>query len=91
MKKLMKVRFLPPNYEQTLYNQYQNCQQGSRTVADYIEEFHRLGARTNLMENEQHLIARFVGGLRFDIKEKVRLRPFLNLSDAIMPSLMQNL
>ncbi|KAA0066332.1 uncharacterized protein E5676_scaffold602G001230 [Cucumis melo var. makuwa] len=41
------------------------------------------GARMNLMENEQHLIAWFVGGLRFDIKEKVKLQPFLTLSDAI--------
>ena len=79
----MKTRFLPPNYEQTLYNQYHNCRQGARTVADYIAEFHRLGARTNLMENEQHLTARFVRGLRFDIKEKVKLQPFLNLVDAI--------
>ena len=63
MKKLLKARFLPPNYEQTLYNQYQNCRQGVRSVADYIEEFHRLSARTNLSENEQHQVARFVGGL----------------------------
>ena len=74
----MKSRFLPPNYKQTLYNQYHNCRQGARTFADYIEKFHRLGARTNLMENEKHLIVWFVGGLRFDIKEKVKLQPFLN-------------
>ena len=83
MKKLLKARFLPPNYEQTLYNQYQNCRQGVRTVAEYIEEFHRLSARTNLSENEQHQAARFVGGLRFNIKEKVRLQPFRFLSEAI--------
>ena len=83
MKKLLKERFLPPNYEQTLYNQYQNCRQGTRTVTEYIEEFHRLSARTNLSENEQHQIARFVGGLRFDIKEKVRLQPLRFLSEAI--------
>lgn len=69
MKRLMKERFLPPNYEQTLYNRYQNCRQGSWTVADFVQEFHRLGARTNLAGNEQHLSARFVGGLRMDIKE----------------------
>ena len=47
-------------------------------MVQYIEEFHRLGARTNLMENEQRLIDRFVGGLRYDIKEKVKLQPFFH-------------
>lgn len=28
-----------------------------------------MGAHMNLMENEQHLAARFIGGLRYDIKE----------------------
>lgn len=68
--------FSTSNYEQTLYNQYQNSGQGGRTMANYIEEFQRLGARTSLMKNEQHLIARFVGGLRMDIKEKVKLQSF---------------
>ncbi|KAA0060703.1 transposon Ty3-I Gag-Pol polyprotein isoform X1 [Cucumis melo var. makuwa] len=70
IKKLMKQRFLPPNYDQTLYTQYQNCRQGSQKTAEYIEEFHRLGARTNLMESEQHLIARFTGGLRTNRRRK---------------------
>ena len=33
------------------------------------------------MENEHHLVTRFVGGLRSDIE--VKLQPFLNLSGAI--------
>ena len=36
----MKARFLPPNYEQTQYNQYQSFQQGTRSMVEYIEEFH---------------------------------------------------
>lgn len=83
MKRLMKDRFLPTNYEQILYNQYQNLQQGARSVTEYTEDFHRLGARTNLPESEQHLIARFLGGLRSDIKEKVKLQPLGFLTDAI--------
>lgn len=69
MKKLMKARFLPPDYEQTFYNQYQTCRQWGRAIVEYIEEFHQLGAHMNLMENEQHLAARFIGGLCYDIKE----------------------
>lgn len=57
MKCLMKKRFLSPN-----------CEQGLQSIAN-IEEFHQLGVRTNLVENEQHLIARFIGGLLMDIKE----------------------
>lgn len=68
---MMKKHFLSPKYEQTLYAQYQNCRQGVQKVVDYIEEFHLLEAKTNMMEGEQHLIASFVGGLRLDIKEKV--------------------
>ena len=52
MKKLMKTWFLPPNYEETLYNHYQNCQQRTRIVVDYIKQFHQFGARTGLLENE---------------------------------------
>ena len=33
--------------------------------------------------NEQHQVARFVGGLRFNIKEKFKLQPFRFLSKAI--------
>lgn len=37
-----------PNCEQKLYNQYPNCQQRIRKIADYVEEFPWLGARNQL-------------------------------------------
>lgn len=48
---------------------------GTSTKAKYTKEFHRSGACMNPVDNEPHLIARFVGGLRADIKEKVQLQP----------------
>lgn len=59
-----------------MYNQYQNCKQGTRYIVDYIEEFHRLGAWTNLGENEQ-LVARYTGG------QQLALQPIGYLNEAI--------
>lgn len=51
MLRMMKKRFLPINYQQILYNQYQ-CSQGNQFIVNYTEEFHRLGAKNNLLETE---------------------------------------
>ena len=48
MKKLLKARFLPRDYEQMLYQKYQPCKQDSRSVADYVEELYMLNAWINL-------------------------------------------
>lgn len=83
MLRLMRERFLPANFEQLLYEQYQKCRQGFKNVADYTEEFHRLGARTNLAETEDYKIARFIDGLRDDIQDQMDIQPFGLLNDAI--------
>lgn len=84
MLRLMRDRFLPPNFEQLLYQQYQRCRQGVRTIADYTEAFHRLGAPTNLAETEDYKIARFVDGLREDIQDQLDIQPLNLLTDAIV-------
>lgn len=71
------------NYQQILYSNYQQCRQGDHSIADYTEEFHRLGTRNNLPENEQQQIARFVFGLRENIKRVVNLHSIAYLVDVI--------
>lgn len=73
MKSLMYERFLPANYQRTLFTEYINCRQGSRTVDDYADDFHRLAARRELKEGEEQMIARFITGLRLPIQDRVSL------------------
>ncbi|KAA0058889.1 Transposon Ty3-G Gag-Pol polyprotein [Cucumis melo var. makuwa] len=83
MLRLMKKRFLPINYQQLLYNQYQQCHQGLRSIMDYTEEFYRLGARSNLPETEHQQISRIIHGLQEEIKDVVNLHLLTFLLDAI--------
>nr|GMD80502.1 Asp_protease_2 domain-containing protein [Ipomoea batatas] len=78
----MTSRFLPPDYQQQLFQRYQNCSQGSRNVNEYTEEFYRLGARCNLSETPEQQTARYINGLRFNIRERMTLAPVWFVDEA---------
>nr|GMD37694.1 transposon Ty3-I Gag-Pol polyprotein [Ipomoea batatas] len=82
MKKAMMGRFLPPDYQQYLFQRYQRCSQGTRTVNEYTEEFFRLGARCNLSETPEQQTARYINGLRYAIQEKITLAPVWSVDEA---------
>ncbi|PKU86182.1 hypothetical protein MA16_Dca002013 [Dendrobium catenatum] len=82
MKQLLRSHFLPTDYEQMLYLRYQHCNQGSRTVNEYTEEFYRLSARNNLNENTTQIVARYIGGLKDAIQDKLELNSVWSLSQA---------
>ena len=52
MKHLLQREFLPADYEQILFQQFQRCQQGGRSVHEYTSEFMRLAERNNLHESK---------------------------------------
>ena len=58
MKKLLKNCFLPLDFEQVLYQQFQKYRQGNRSVPQYTEEFYRLKTRLDLNESEAFSIDR---------------------------------
>ena len=83
MRRLLRARYLLPNYEQVLFQQYQDCIQGNRTVQTYVEEFHRLSSRNNLSETDGQQVSKFVGGLCLTIQDRVSMQTIYSLTEAI--------
>lgn len=83
MKQVLRGHFLPSDYEQILYVQYQRCSQGNRSVSEYTEEFYPLNARNNLQETHHQLVARYIGGLKEVIQDKLEMNTIWSLSQAI--------
>ena len=63
MKKKHKEQFVPFNHTQTLYKNLHNLKQ-VENVDDYTEAFYQLVARVDLNESEEHMVARYISGLK---------------------------
>uniref|UniRef100_A0A6N2LCX1 CCHC-type domain-containing protein n=1 Tax=Salix viminalis TaxID=40686 RepID=A0A6N2LCX1_SALVM len=74
MRRLLRYRYLPPDYEQILFRS---------VTAAYVEEFHRLSSRNNLAETDAQQVARFVGGLRLNVQDRVSMHTIYSLTEAI--------
>ncbi|PKU80123.1 hypothetical protein MA16_Dca024582 [Dendrobium catenatum] len=83
MKQLLRAQFLPTDFEQILYMRYQHCVQGPRTVSEYTEEFNRLTARNDLQESGTQLVARYIGGLKESIQDKLELNTVWTMPQAV--------
>lgn len=50
---------------------YHHCQQGTKIVARYVDEFQELGTRNDLNKTELHKVLRFVTGLKEPLRSQV--------------------
>ncbi|KAJ9555026.1 hypothetical protein OSB04_009640 [Centaurea solstitialis] len=87
MKKLLREKFLPPNFRQEAFLEYHNLSQRSTTVEELICEFDRLRMRCGAEEEEEQIIARFLGALRPEIADIVQLQPYWSFNDVCQLSL----
>ena len=67
MKRVMQKRFVPTYYYQDLYNKLQNLRQGNRSVEEYYKEMKVAMVTTNIEEDREATIARFLAGLNSEI------------------------
>ncbi|GKB11842.1 reverse transcriptase domain-containing protein [Tanacetum coccineum] len=81
MKNLMKAKFLPENHHQEAFLDYHNLSQQNMTVEEVIKEFDKLRMRCDVVEEEEQVIAQFLGVLKPEIADNVSLQPYWTYTD----------
>jgi hypothetical protein len=83
MKELMRRRFVPNHYYRDLYLKLQGLNQGSRSVDEYFKEMEIAIIRSNVIEDREATMARFLNVLNRDIANVVELQHCVELEDMV--------
>jgi hypothetical protein len=83
----MKAKFIPGDYQITLFRRMQNLRQKLMTVKEYTEEFYRLNIRVGHRESDDEKVARYLNGLRYDIQDELIMVTIRMVEDAYQMAL----
>ena len=78
----MKAKFIPRDYQITLFKRMQNLRQKLMTVKEYTEEFYNLNIRAGHQESDDEKEARYLNGLRYDIQDELSMVTIRKVEDA---------
>ena len=84
MKKYLKRQFLPPDYQDLVFQEYQNCKQLGDSIDVYTNKFYRLQSYLDFNESEEYSISKYKNGLRWSIKKKLSAEAFDFLTDLVL-------
>ncbi|KAK0608461.1 hypothetical protein LWI29_031021 [Acer saccharum] len=83
MKERLEAKYLPINYEQLIYEDMLQWSQNNRaTVDQYTERFHELTVRSKTNETEPQVLARYLKGLKPDIRKDMLTARLYNVEEA---------
>ena len=83
MKARLETKYLPANYEQLVYEDMLRWMQGlTMSVDHYTEKFHDLSVRSQVMETDQQTLARYLRGLRSDIRRNMFIAKLFSVNEA---------
>jgi hypothetical protein len=83
----MKAKFIPRDYQISLFRRMQNLRQKLMTVKEYTEEFYRLNIRAGHRESNDEKVARYMNGLRYEIQDEINMATIQTMEDAYQMSL----
>jgi hypothetical protein len=69
----MKVKFIPRDYQITLFQRMKNLRQKLMSVKEYTEELYRLNIRVGHHESDDEKVSRYMNGLRYEIQDEMSM------------------
>jgi hypothetical protein len=63
----MKAKFIPKDYQITLFREMQNLRQKLGSVKEYTEDLYKINIRVGHQESDDEKVSRYMNGLRYDI------------------------
>ncbi|GJU08564.1 reverse transcriptase domain-containing protein [Tanacetum coccineum] len=86
MKKLMKAKFLLENHRQEAFLNYHNLSQQNMIVEEVINEFDKLRMRCDVVEEEEQVVAWFLGVLKHEIADIIKAKSKGSTSRFTLPT-----
>jgi hypothetical protein len=83
----MKAKFIPRDYQITLFRRMQNLRQKMMTVKDYTEEFYKLNIRAGHRESDDEKVTIYMNVLRYDIQDEMSMVTIRMVEDAYQMAL----
>jgi uncharacterized protein YjbK len=83
----MKAKFIPRDYQSTLFQRMQNLRQKLMSVKEYTEEFYRLNIRVVHHESDDENVSRYMNGMRYDIQDEMSMMTIRMVEDAYQMAL----
>lgn len=69
----LRGKFLPKDYQLTLFRQMQNLRQRLMSVRGYTKEFYKLNIRAGYVEEFIEKTTIYINGLRLDIQDEINV------------------
>jgi hypothetical protein len=78
----MKEKFIPRDYQISLFRRMENLRQKMMTVKEYTKEFYRLNIRAGHRESNDEKVSRYMNGLRYEIQDEISMETIRMVENA---------
>ena len=80
LKTIMRTRWVPPYYQRESLQKLQRLRQGKNSVEEYYQELQNGMIRCGIVEENEAMLARFLGGLNREIQTILDYKEYTNIT-----------